>query len=101
MALKKSAGAKAGLPVVHRHAAGIDVGSTFHVVAVARDRDPEPTRSFNSFTGDLHRMADWLQSLGVTTVAMESTGIYWVPVFEILEERGLEVLLVNARDVKN
>ena len=90
-----------GLPVIHRHAAGIDVGATFHVAAVHADDDPEPVRQFCSFTGDLHRLADWLVQLGVTTVAMESTGVYWIPVFEILEARGLEVLLVNARDVKN
>ena len=89
------------LPVVHRHAAGIDIGSTFHMVAVRRDVDPEPVRRFESFTGDLHRMADWLTQAGVTTVAMESTGVYWIPAFEILEVRGVEVLLVNARDVKN
>lgn len=89
------------LPVVHRHAAGIDIGSTFHMVAVRRDVDPEPVRRFESFTGDLHRMADWLTQAGVTTVAMESTGVYWIPAFEILEARGVEVLLVNARDVKN
>lgn len=90
-----------GLPVIHRHAAGIDVGATFHVAAVNASSDSEPVRQFCSFTGDLHRLADWLMSSGVTTVAMESTGVYWIPVFEILESRGLEVLLVNARDVKN
>src|SRR5438093_8429517 len=89
------------LPVVHRHAAGIDIGSTFHMVAVRSDVDPQPVRRFESFTGDLHRMADWLTQAGVTTVAMESTGVYWIPAFEILEARGFEVLLVNARDVKN
>lgn len=88
------------LPIVHRHAAGIDIGSTFHMVAVHGDSDPEPVRRFESFTGDLHRMADWLTHVGVTTVAMESTGVYWIPAFEILEARGFEVLLVNARDVK-
>lgn len=86
---------------VHRNAAGLDVGATFHVVAVPPDHDAEPVRSFPGFTADLHRLADWLQEVGVTTVAMESTGVYWIPVFEILEDRGLEVLLVNARDVKN
>src|SRR5687767_9580330 len=93
--------AEIGLPVIHRRAAGIDVGATFHVAAVHAESDPEPVRSFQSFTGDLHRLADWLVELGVTTVAMESTGVYWIPVFEILEARGFEVLLVNARDVKN
>ena len=89
------------LPVVHRHAAGIDIGATFHMVAVGGDVDPEPVRRFESFTGDLHRMADWLTQAGVTTVAMESTGVYWIPAFAILEARGFEVLLVNARDVKH
>src|SRR6187431_1459643 len=91
---------KGKLSTVHENAAGIDVGSTFHVVAVPGDRDAEPVRTFQSFTGDLHRLADWLKEVGITTVAMESTGVYWIPVFEILESRGFEVLLVNARDVK-
>lgn len=86
---------------VHSHAAGLDVGSTFHVVAVPADLSEEPVQTFRSFTGDLHRLADWLAGVGITTIAMESTGIYWIPVFEILEARGFEVLLVNARDVKN
>jgi hypothetical protein len=68
-----------GLPIVHRHAAGIDIGATFHVVAVPADADEDPVRKFNSFTGDLHRLAEWLKRVGITTVAMESTGIYWVP----------------------
>jgi transposase len=89
------------LNVIHSRAAGIDVGSTFHVVAVPPDLSPEPVQVFQSFTGDLYRLADWLVEIGVTTVAMESTGIYWIPVFEILEAHGLEVLLVNARHVKN
>jgi transposase len=92
---------KRPLVPVHRDAAGLDVGATFHVVAVPPDRDPQPVRSFKSFTGDLHALADWLKSVGITTIAMESTGVYWVPVFEILEARGFEVLLVNARNVKN
>ncbi len=86
---------------VHPDAAGIDVGSRFHVVAVAADRDPEPVRTFSSFTHELHRLADWLAAVGISTVAMESTGVYWIPVFEILEARGFEVLLVNARHVKH
>jgi transposase len=77
------------------------VGSTFHVVAVPPELSPEPVQAFQSFMGDLYRLADWLVEIGVTTVAMESTGIYWIPVFEILEAHGLEVLLVNARHVKN
>lgn len=98
---KKTAGPRQGMPQVHLRAAGLDVGSTFHVVAVPPGVDDEPVRTFQSFTGDLHRLADWLQEVGVTSVAMESTGVYWIPVFEILESRGFEVLLVNARDVKN
>lgn len=89
------------LLAVHPRAAGLDVGATFHVVAVPPDCDPQPVRSFNSFTGDLHELAGWLEAVGITTIAMESTGVYWVPVFEILEARGFEVLLVNARDAKN
>jgi transposase len=87
--------------IIHSRAAGIDVGATFHVVAVPPELSPEPVQAFQSFTGDLYRLADWLVEIGVTTVAMESTGIYWIPVFEILEAHGLEVLLVNARHVKN
>lgn len=89
------------LSTINEYAAGLDVGSTFHVVAVRADQDDEPVRTFRSFSGDLHQMADWLTSVGIKTVAMESTGVYWIPVFEILEARGFEVLLVNARDVKN
>jgi transposase len=98
---KKDKHGSAALPIVHRHAAGIDIGSTFHVVAVPEDVDDEPVRTFRSFTGDLRRLADWLDSVGITTIAMESTSVYWIPVFEILEERGFEVVLVNARDAKN
>ena len=92
---------KAAFPVVNRNAAGIDIGSRFHAVAVAAHHDAEPVRTFNTFTGDLNALADWLLTCGVTTVAMESTSVYWIPVFEILEARGLEVLLVNARFAKN
>jgi transposase len=99
--LPKRSAKSANLPVVHPHAAGIDIGAQFHVVAVGSDRDPKPVRSFRSFTADLHALAAWLKEVGVTSVAMESTGIYWLPVYEILEANGLEVFLVNARDAKN
>lgn len=89
------------LSTVHAGAAGLDVGAPFHVVAVPPDRAAESVRTFRSLTGDLYRLADWLAEVGVTTIAMESTGVYWIPVFAILEARGLEVLLANARDVKN
>jgi transposase len=82
-------------------AAGIDCGSTMHYVAVRPDRDVQPVRSFRTYTADLNRLADWLVGCGVKTVAMEATGVYWIPVFEILEARGLEVLLVNAYHVRN
>ena len=90
-----------GLEVVHPHAAGIDVGNSAHYVAVRPDRDPQPVRRFECFTADLYRLADWLKSCGVNTVAMQSTGVYWVPLYDILEERGFEVYLVNARHTKN
>ena len=86
---------------IHTNAAGIDIGATFHVVAVSGERVDTPVRTFRTFTSDLHALAEWLSEVGVKTVAMESTGVYWIPVYELLEERGFEVLLVNARDVKN
>ncbi len=82
-------------------AAGIDCGATSHYVAVPGDRDPQPVREFSTFTADLHHLADWLVKCGIKTVAMESTGVYWIPIHEVLEERGLEVVLVNAHDVHN
>lgn len=86
---------------INPRAAGIDCGSTAHYVAVDPDLDPKPVRRFSTFTEGLKELADWLVSCGVTTVAMEATGVYWIPIYDILEERGLEVLLVNARHVKN
>jgi len=90
-----------GLEVMHPHAAGIDVGNSVHYVAVRPDRDPDSVRRFDCFTADLHRLADWLQYCGVTTIAMQSTGVYWIPLYEILDARGFEVFLVNARHTKN
>ncbi|MDO8370160.1 MAG: IS110 family transposase [Candidatus Nitrotoga sp.] len=89
------------MTITHPNAAGIDIGNAAHYVAVPPDRDDEPVREFPSFTVDLHAIADWLQFCGVDTVAMESTGVYWIPLFELLESRGFTVLLVNARHVKN
>ena len=89
------------LPVLHPDAAGIDVGAEEVFVAVSPDRAAESVRSFGTFTRDLYEMADWLQSCGVRTVAMESTGVYWIPLFQILETRGFEVFLVNAQHVKH
>lgn len=87
--------------VFNRDAAGIDIGSDSHFVAVPADRDEQPVREFKSFTSDLYALADWLESCRIKTVAMESTGVYWIPLYTILEERGYEVFLVNARHVKN
>jgi transposase len=83
------------------NAAGVDVGATEIYIAVPVDRDPQPVRHFSTFTGDLHAAATWLKSCQIETVAMESTGVYWIPLFQILEARGFTVLLVNARHVKN
>ena len=92
---------RAALMITHPNAAGIDIGSASHFCAVPPDRDDAPVREFASFTADLNALADWLQACGVDTVAMESTGVYWIALFELLESRGFTVLLVNARHVKN
>ena len=83
---------------INPNVAGIDCGAAEHFVAVPPDRDPTPVPTF---TSDLLRLADWLTACGVTSVAMEATGVYWIPIYEILEARGLDVLLVNARHLKN
>jgi transposase len=90
-----------GFSSTHPDAAAIDIGSRMHVAAVPPDRDPEPVRTFGTCTGDLQRLADWFERCGVRTIAMESTGVYWIPAYEILEQRGFEVVLVNARDAKH
>ena len=86
---------------INLNAAGIDIGSRSHFVAVPADRDAQPVQEFPTFTPDLERLADWLTECGITTVAMESTGVYWIPLFELLESRGFEVRLVNAHHIKN
>src|ERR1039458_5018905 len=93
--------ASPGLDVVHANAAGIDVGNASHFVAVPPDRDECPVREFGSWTADLRNMAAWLKRCGISTVAMQSTGVYWIAVQEVLEAEGLEVYLVNARGTKN
>lgn len=100
-AIKNSSKLPKHLQDINHYAAGIDVGSRSHFVAVPEGTDPQAVREFSTFTVDLERLAEWLLTCGVTTVAMESTGVYWIPVFEILESHGLEVKLVNARHVKN
>jgi transposase len=86
---------------INVNVAGIDCGAGEHFVAVPPDRDARPVQSFSTFTGDLIRLAEWLTACRVTSVAMEATGVYWIPIYEILEARGIEVLLVNARHLKN
>ena len=92
---------RSGLSLMNPDAAGIDIGSAAHYVAVPVDRDDEPVREFASFTADLNALADWLERCDIKIVAMESTGVYWIPLYELLQRRGFEVLLVNARHVKN
>src|ERR1700692_550275 len=83
-------------PVVEASAAGVDIGAREMYVAVPPDRDENPVRVFATFTEDLNRLADWLEQCGVRTVAMESTGVYWIPLYELLDKRGLKPCLVNA-----
>lgn len=90
-----------GLSRVHPNAAGIDIGSETHYVSVPEDRDPQSVRRFGCCTGHLEEMAEWLKSCGIETVVMESTGVYWISVYRMLEERGLDVHLVDARHVKS
>jgi len=89
------------MPIMRPHAAGMDIGAEEIYVAVSSDHSEEPVRCFSTFTFDLHALADWLQQCGIDTVAMESTGVYWIPIFQILESRGLEVFLVNAHYLKS
>ena len=91
----------AELSQVNLNAAGIDVGASSHFVAVSADRAEPPVREFAAFTADLYRLADWLAECGVKTVVMESTGVYWIPLFGVLEERGFQVMLVDPRRIKN
>jgi transposase len=90
-----------GLEVVHPKAAGIDVGNAEHWVAVPPHLDPAPVRSFGCFTADLKDLAEWLTDLGIVTVALQSTGVYWLGLYDILEEHGIRVFVVNAQETKN
>ena len=91
---------QSSLPPINLNAAGIDLGADRHWVSIPTGRDSECVRSFGCFTADLYALADWLAHCGIETVAMEATGVYWIPVFQILETRGFEVKLVNAHHVK-
>lgn len=99
--MKTTSGDQQALKMVNPGAAAIDIGSTMHMAAVNPDSDDMPVRAFGTFTQNLHDLAEWFHSCGVTSVAMESTGVYWIPAFEILEQHGFEVILVNARYAKN
>jgi transposase len=101
MSQTKKSDRSQNLSPVHSGAAAIDIGATMHVAAVGPDRDEQPVRTFRTFTDDLQRLADWFAGCGIKTIVMESTGVYWIPVFEILEQRGFEVMVVNARDAKH
>ena len=90
-----------GLSQLNLNAAGIDVGASSHFVAVPADRAEQPVREYEAFTADLYRLADWLAECGVETVVMESTGVYWIPLFGVLEERDFQVMLVDPRRIKN
>jgi transposase len=98
---KLATGGHPELKMVNSRAAAIDIGSTMHMAAVNPDASDTPVRAFGTFTRDLHDLADWFKSCGVTSVAMESTGVYWIPAFEVLEGHGFNVILVNARYAKN
>jgi len=89
------------LSIINPHVAGIDIGSEEHYVAVPPNSCEQPVQKFGCFTKDIQAMAKWLRKCNVKSIAMESTGVYWIPVFQILETEGFEVLLVNAYDVKN
>jgi transposase len=89
------------LKQINLNAAGIDVGASELYVCVPQDRDPKPVRVFQTFTDDLHQLAAWLKQCGISSVAMEATGIYWIPLYEVLEAAGFEVKLANAREAKN
>lgn len=98
---KKSKSGIENLNAIHANAAGIDIGATEIYIAVPGNRSDDPVRRFDTFTDDLHDAARWLKSCNIDSIAMESTGVYWIPVFQILDAYGFEVILVNARHVKN
>ena len=101
MSRGKSGAKPEGLSQLNLNAAGIGVGATSHFVAVPADRAEQPVREFEAFTADLYRLADWLAQCDVDTVVMESTGVYWISLFGVLEERGFQVMLVDPRRIKN
>src|SRR6202171_872592 len=104
MSRKRKSNKKTGAPVLlclNPNAAGVDIGATEIYIAVPGDRDPQPVRCFSTFTEDLHAAADWLKACHIETVAMESTGVYWIPLFSFLEARGLTAFLVQDNHEQN
>jgi transposase len=99
--VKQKANKPTAIETVNISAAAVDIGSRMHMAAVNPDVAEMPVRAFGTFTHNLHDLADWFKSHGVTSIAMESTGVYWIPAYEILEQHGFEVILVNARYAKN
>ena len=97
----KTTPTKTTIETVNHDAPAVDIGSRMHMAVVNPDATNMPVRAFGTFTHDLHDLAAWFKSHGVTSVAMESTGVYWIPAYEILEQHGFEVILVNARYAKN
>jgi len=97
---KKTTSETKGLEMINPDAAGIDIGSKVHYVCVPQGRDNVRIKSFGNFTEDINMMAMWLKKCGIKSVAMESTGVYWIPVYQILERAGFEVNLINAQHVK-
>jgi transposase len=98
---RQVAAADPGLTIVHANAGGIDVGNESHYVAVPPDRDPNPVREFGCWTAALNQMAEWLKSCQIDTVAMQATGVYWIALYDVLEQHGIRVVLVNAQHTKN
>jgi transposase len=101
MVKKKVISSERKLQIINRLAAGIDIGASSIFAAVDPELSTTPVREFSTFTDDLHGLANWLKSCKITTVAMEATGIYWIPLYEVLESKGFEVVLANARSVNN
>jgi len=89
------------LIIRHLNSAGIDIGGSSHLVAVPSDHSEMPVKEFGCYTQDLQDMAAWLLTCGIAIVALESTGVYWIPVYDVLESHGIKVMLVNARNIKN
>lgn len=98
---RQVAAADPGLRIVHANAGGIDVGNESHYVAVPPDRDPNPVREFGCWTAALNQMAEWLKSCHIDTVAMQATGVYWIALYDVLEQHGIRAVLVNAQHTKN